>query len=221
MVDSYTHSRYRAPRASWSKSPNNDIATPTEIARSVTVGRSRNLHADAAAHHARPRSRAARGGEARHHPRAGVQRPGPETDAARRRHRAGQVLRDVAIPADDLGASAADPAPTASGGRGYIDALLARLDVDAGSRQPARGHRTFRRRIREFAARAANAFAEEYVSQNLALKVQTLEKSAEWLTGEVERQGKLVQESELKLAQYKRSRTPARSTAARTSSSRG
>ena len=35
------------------------------------------------------------------------------------------------------------------------------------------------------------------------LKVETLEKSAEWLTGEEERQGKLVQESELKLAQYK------------------
>ena len=44
-----------------------------------------------------------------------------------------------------------------------------------------------------FAARAVNTFADEYVSENLSLKVQTLEKSAEWLSGEVERQGKLVQ----------------------------
>ena len=52
----------------------------------------------------------------------------------------------------------------------------------------------------EFAARAANMFADEYVATNLSLKVSTLEKSAEWLTGEVEKQGKLVQESEHKLA---------------------
>ncbi len=55
----------------------------------------------------------------------------------------------------------------------------------------------------EFAARAANMFADEFVANNLSLKVSTLEKSAEWLTGEVEKQGKLVQQSELALAQYK------------------
>ena len=55
----------------------------------------------------------------------------------------------------------------------------------------------------EFAARAANAFADEYVGQNLALKIQNLEKSAEWLTGEVERQAKLVQQSELQLQHYR------------------
>ena len=54
-----------------------------------------------------------------------------------------------------------------------------------------------------FAARAVNTFADEYVSENLALKVQQLEKSAEWLSGEVERQGRLVQQSELQLAQYR------------------
>ena len=54
-----------------------------------------------------------------------------------------------------------------------------------------------------FAARAVNTFADEYVSENLSLKVQTLEKSAEWLSGEVERQGRLVQQSELQLAQYR------------------
>jgi succinoglycan biosynthesis transport protein ExoP len=54
-----------------------------------------------------------------------------------------------------------------------------------------------------FAARAVNTFADEYVEENLNLKVQSLEKSAEWLTGEVERQGRLVQASELALAQYR------------------
>ena len=54
-----------------------------------------------------------------------------------------------------------------------------------------------------FAARAVNTYADEYVSENLSLKVQTLEKSAEWLSGEVERQGRLVQASELALAQYR------------------
>ncbi len=40
-------------------------------------------------------------------------------------------------------------------------------------------------------------------SHNLELKVQTLKTSADWLTGEVEKQAALVRESDLKLAQYK------------------
>ena len=85
---------------------------------------------------------------------------------------------------------------------GYPDALLGRLGVNQ-----VRGSQlvdiTFNAADPEFAARAVNAFMDEYVTSNLAMKVETLEKSAEWLTGEVERQGKLVQESEMKLAQYK------------------
>ncbi len=84
----------------------------------------------------------------------------------------------------------------------YPEALLARLAVNQ-----VRGSQlvdiTFRAADPEFAARAANMFADEFVANNLALKVSTLEKSAEWLTGEVEKQGKLVQQSELALAQYK------------------
>ena len=55
----------------------------------------------------------------------------------------------------------------------------------------------------QFAARTANAFADEYVAHNLELKVETLNASADWLTGEVQKQGELVKESDLKLAQYK------------------
>ena len=85
---------------------------------------------------------------------------------------------------------------------GYPDGLLARMSVNQ-----VRGSQlvdiTFSAADAQFAARAANMFADEYVANNLLLKVSTLEKSAEWLTGEVEKQGKLVQQSELALAQYK------------------
>ena len=101
--------------------------------------------------------------------------------------------------------TAEDPAPVAFisvNEAGYPDAFLQRLGVNQ-----VRGSQlvdvTFRAADPAFAARAVNVFMDEYVRNNLALKVETLEKSAEWLTGEVERQGKLVQESELKLAQYK------------------
>ena len=91
-----------------------------------------------------------------------------------------------------------DPVPQSS----YADALLGRMSVGQ-----VRGSQlvdmTFSAADPEFAARAANMYADEYVATNLALKVSTLEKSAEWLTGEVEKQGKLVQESEDKLATYK------------------
>lgn len=55
----------------------------------------------------------------------------------------------------------------------------------------------------EFAAAAVNAYADEYVSQNLSLKVEALENSAKFLTAEVARQQKLVQQSENKLALYR------------------
>jgi succinoglycan biosynthesis transport protein ExoP len=84
----------------------------------------------------------------------------------------------------------------------YADALVGRLGV-----VPDRGSQlvflNYESTDPVFAAQAVNAFAEEYVTQNLALKVESLESSAKWLTGEVARQQKLVQESELRLAQYR------------------
>jgi len=86
--------------------------------------------------------------------------------------------------------------------RDHADALVARLNVGL-----VRGSQlvdlTYDSSDPAFAAQAVNAFAEEYVSQNLALKVEALENSAEWLTGEVARQQRLVQESERALAQYR------------------
>ena len=82
------------------------------------------------------------------------------------------------------------------------DALLSRLGVAL-----VRGSQlvdlTFDSADPVFAAQAANAFAGEYVAQNLALKVAALESSATWLTGEVARQQIVVQESEGALALYR------------------
>jgi len=90
---------------------------------------------------------------------------------------------------------------TAADEASYPDQLIGRLGVE-----PIRGSQlvdiTFSSADPEFAARAANMFADEYVDENLRLKVQSLEKSAEYLTGEVQRQEKLMQQSELALAQY-------------------
>jgi uncharacterized protein involved in exopolysaccharide biosynthesis len=56
---------------------------------------------------------------------------------------------------------------------------------------------TFESADPQFAARTANAFADEYVAHNLELKVQSLNASADWLTDEVQKQGDLVKESDL------------------------
>lgn len=86
--------------------------------------------------------------------------------------------------------------------RDHADALVARVAVNL-----VRGSQlvdlTYDSSDPVFAAQAANAFADEYVSQNLALKVAALENSATWLTGEVARQQRLMQESERGLAQYR------------------
>jgi polysaccharide biosynthesis transport protein len=84
----------------------------------------------------------------------------------------------------------------------YPDVLLTRFNV-----VQVRGSQlvdmTFDSADPQFAARAANAFADEYVSHNLELKVSALNTSAEWLTGEVQKLFEAVKESDLKLAQYK------------------
>ena len=52
-------------------------------------------------------------------------------------------------------------------------------------------------------ARGQCLVAEEYVSQNLEIKVESLEKSLEWLTAEVGKQQQQVQASERALAEYR------------------
>jgi succinoglycan biosynthesis transport protein ExoP len=204
MVDSYTRiPAYRATARVLIEDPNADIATPTEIARNVQIGdpemylqtqlrimKGRDLAQRVAAELDMARV-----------PEFNGQGPKPTQLAvgiAFIKYYAAWPYRIITSTQAEAPKTALDIVDVSS----YPDALSARLGVTQ-----IRGSQlvdmSFDSADPQFAVRAANAFAEEYVSHNLSLKVETLEKSAEWLTGEVEKQGKLVQESELKLADYK------------------
>jgi capsular exopolysaccharide synthesis family protein len=206
MVDSYTRIPvYQATARILIEDPNSDIATPSEIARSVPIAdpeiylqtqlrimRSRDLAQRVAAKLDMTRV-----------PEFNGQGPRPTQLAVG----IALVKYYVSWPYRLITQAPAEPSPathlTVAKGS-YSDALLGRLDVSQ-----VRGSQlvdmTFRAADAEFAARAVNTFAQEYVDHNLALKVDTLAKSADWLTSEVERHGKLVQQSELALSQYKES----------------
>ncbi|MBI4521121.1 MAG: polysaccharide biosynthesis tyrosine autokinase [Gemmatimonadetes bacterium] len=57
----------------------------------------------------------------------------------------------------------------------------------------------------QFAAQAANALLEEYVAQNLELRLRTTENSLRWLAGELARQQQKVEDGERALAEYRES----------------
>jgi capsular exopolysaccharide synthesis family protein len=204
MVDSYTRIPvYQATGRLLVEDPNADIATPTEIARSVTIA-DPEIYMQTQLRIMRGRDLAQRAAaklQMRQVPEFNGQGPKPTQLAV-----GIAVVKYYAMwPYRLITSTPGDgpmPTLTVASDASYPDALLARLGVIQ-----VRGSQlvdiTFRAADPEFAARAANMFMDEYVRNNLALKVETLEKSAEWLTGEVERQGKLVQESELKLAHYK------------------
>ncbi len=84
----------------------------------------------------------------------------------------------------------------------FANAIIDRLEVN-----PNRGTQLvdlgFRAADPAFAARAVNTVADEYVNQNLDVKVASLDRGLEKLSAEVARQQALVQESELKLAEYR------------------
>ena len=206
MVDSYTRiPEFQSTARVLIEDPNTDIATPSEISRNVTltdpeiylqtqlrIMRGRDLAQRVAAKLEMQRVAEFNG-----------QGPKPTQLAvgiALVKYYAMWPYRLITSTQADTPAPTTilDPVPESS----YADALLARMGVGQ-----VRGSQlvdmTFSAADPEFAARAANMFADEYVATNLSLKVSTLEKSAEWLTGEVEKQGKLVQESEDKLATYK------------------
>jgi succinoglycan biosynthesis transport protein ExoP len=84
----------------------------------------------------------------------------------------------------------------------YVDAFIGRVDV-----APVRGSRLvnvhFRSTDPGFAVRAVNTLVEQYVTQNLELKLGVLDKSLSWLTTEVARQAVQVQASERALSDYR------------------
>lgn len=208
MVDSYTRIPvYRALARVLIEDPNTDIATPSEINRNTTpadpeiymqtqlrIMRGRDLATRVAAKLEMERVAEFNG-----------QGPKPTQLAvaiALVKYYAVWPYRLITSTTSEAPAPLAglDIADTAS----YPDALLARQGVTQ-----VRGSQlvdlTFNAADPAFAARAANAFADEFVSSNLAYKVSTIEKSADWLTGEVQKQAELVKQSEMALAQYKES----------------
>jgi capsular exopolysaccharide synthesis family protein len=85
---------------------------------------------------------------------------------------------------------------------GLVSTFVSRVDV-----QPIRGSRLvnvlFTSVDPKFAATAANALVEEYVDQNLQVKVQSTSNMLEWLGTEIQKQQKKTQESEQALSDYR------------------
>jgi polysaccharide biosynthesis transport protein len=204
MVDSYTQVPiYRATAQVLIEDPGNDLATPTEIARSVALT-DPEIYMETQLRIMRGRELAQRvARELNLEKVAEFNGQGPRpTQLAQS---IATIKRYAAAPyrmfMSAIGQPSNGPPPQIKPGD-YTDALVGRLEAEQ-----VRGSQLVELSINssdpEFAARAVNAFAERYVAENLSLKVSTLEKSAEWLTGEVAKQAELVKESELKLARYK------------------
>ena len=96
----------------------------------------------------------------------------------------------------------ATAASAASDENALVDAFLTRVAVE-----PVRGSRlvdiSFVSADPDFAARAVNALAEEYVQQNLEFRLENSDKTLQWLTQEVAKQQQVVQASERMLAEYR------------------
>jgi len=205
MVDSYTRIPvYEARAQVLIEDPNADVATPSEISRTVTLV-DPEMYMQTQLRIMRGRDLAQRVGAKLDLPRVpefNGQGPKPTQLAvgiALVKYYAAWPYRLITSTQGDT------PSPVMLENvseSSYADALISRLGVTQ-----VRGSQlvdvTFTAADPAFSARAANLFAEEYVGNNLALKVSTLEKSAEWLTGEVEKQGELVKRSELALSTYK------------------
>ena len=92
--------------------------------------------------------------------------------------------------------------PQAGSENQQADAFLGRIQVN-----PVRGSRLvdvyFVSADPQFAARAVNVVAEEYVNQNLEFRLQNTDKTLQWLTQEVAKQQSVVQASERMLAEYR------------------
>jgi succinoglycan biosynthesis transport protein ExoP len=85
---------------------------------------------------------------------------------------------------------------------GLVSAFISRVDV-----QPIRGSRLvnviFTGQDPTFAARAVNTLIDEYVDQNLLVKVQSSQNMLDWLDRELAKQQQKVQESEQALSDYR------------------
>jgi succinoglycan biosynthesis transport protein ExoP len=83
-----------------------------------------------------------------------------------------------------------------------VSAFISRVNVS-----PVRGSRlvdvSFTSQTPAFASQAVNALVDEYVTQNLDLKLQTTQNMLDWLENELANQQKKVEGSERALAEYR------------------
>ena len=83
-----------------------------------------------------------------------------------------------------------------------VSAFIGHVDV-----QPIRGSRlvnvTFLARDPNFSAQAVNALVDEYVDQNLQIKIQASQNMLQWLENEINKQQKKMQDSEQALTDYR------------------
>lgn len=207
MVDSYSQIPiYRATAQVLIEDPNNDIATPTEIARNI-ASTDLELYMQTQLRIIRGRDLAGRVAQELHLenvPEFNGRGPKPTAPS----QTISTIKRYAALPyrmitqSTSPTAALRDVSQTVSSPSEYSDALLSHLEVE-----PVRGSQlvdlSFQSADPQFAAKAANAFAERYAKENLSMKVAALDSSAGWLTGEVEKQERLVRESDLALAKYK------------------
>jgi capsular exopolysaccharide synthesis family protein len=202
MVDSYTRIPvYQARAQVLIEDPNADIATPSELTRNAT-------YTDPEVY-MQTQLRIMRGRDL-------AQRVAAKLDMARVPEFNGQGPRPTQLavgialvkyyatwPYRLITSTQAEaPSSGTATPSNYADALLGRMQATQ-----VRGSQlvdlTFNSADPEFAARAANLFAEEYANNNLQVKIAALENSADWLSGEVKKQEELVKQSELRLASYK------------------
>ena len=206
MIDSYTAvPMYRASARVLIEDPGADVATPTEIARSITL-QDPEIYMETQLRIIKGRELAQRVApklDLPHVPEFNGQGPKPTPLAsaitlikfyAKWPYRL--ITSGGAIPT-------MNPGPTRQVNEAdFGDALSARLQANR-----VRGSQLvdilYESADANFAAKVANAFAETYVEENLKLKSAALEKSAEWIAEEVARQGALVTASEMALAEYK------------------
>ena len=113
-----------------------------------------------------------------------------------------QIRQRVEAPFRGAPSPAAPPRPVVANEMGQADAFLGRVSV-----VPVRGSRLvdvfFVSADPQFAARAINVLAEEYVNENLEFRLQNTDKTLQWLTDEVAKQQNVVQTSERMLAEYR------------------
>ena len=206
MVDSYTAvPMYRSVARVLIEDPGADVATPTEIARSITL-QDPEIYMET-------QLRIIKGREL-------AQRVAPKLDLGKVAEFNGQGPKPTPLaqaitlikfyakwPYRLITSGGAiptmNPGPTRQVNEAdFADALSARLQANR-----VRGSQlvdiSYESADPNFAAKVANAFAENYVEENLKLKIASLEKSAEWIAGEVARQAALVTSSEAALAEYK------------------